>query len=520
VIRAVLAVAALAGCIDDHYACKQDSDCNLGEAGRCEADHLCTQYDTACPLARSYSDHSGALAGKCFVEPSTLVDPCAAGQPPITADSSYGGVCAKLPTCCTTGWIEACVQLAQLEYKPSCDTRLALTAWKNTAQAPMAIALYDLRYSGSTWQVMPTTSRGTFLDWIAPSPADPTGAPRLASTDASATNLLVGEDPVTQSFPLLAGRTFDTLTSVDFERSGRDTAMLSSNSIAEPVSDHVAHVLLDLGTGGQRSIVTSQVAPLETWGDFDGDPFPDAVAETNASPSYHFVVNTDDPSDHSRQLDDNSGTTGGGGNQPNIGAFEWTDLDGNGQLDLVEIGSQIAIHLSPPGGGPLSYIAGTKIDCDTPVVNMGCKGSQTAADVGFVGTAVAQTNGVVLVVGADSEQTDSETPPKATFRSLVLYVIAGAGTATPMVETPAMYNPCTGSGMAGSDCAVFRAVVARDLNHDGILDVVAIDNALTIYTFLGEANGMFGAVTKQALQGPSPPTYTFVRASLTGALSP
>jgi hypothetical protein len=505
VIRAVLAVAALAGCIDDHYACKQDSDCNLGEAGRCEADHLCTQYDTACPLARSYSDHSGALAGKCFVEPSTLVDPCAAGQPPITADSSYGGVCAKLPTCCTTGWIEACVQLAQLEYKPSCDTRLALTAWKGNGEVPMSQMLYDLRYDGSTWQAMSTSSRATFLDWIAPSPSDVSGTPREASTDAGAANLVVdGAQPIA----LPTGRTFDTLSSVDLERSGRDTAMLSSNNITEPVSDHVAHVLLDLDTGAERSIVSGQSAPLETWGDFDGDAFPDAVAETNTGPSYHFVANIDDPSDHSRQLDDNVGAMPGGGNQPAIGAFEWTDINGDGQIDLVEIGSQIMIHLSPPGGGALPYMQSSMMDCEPPVEGANCVNPQAAKMVGFVGTAVVRDGKVGLVVGAD----DETSPPGS--RQLALYTIADASTMTPTVGT--LYDPASCPG----DCDVFRAVVARDLDHDGLLDVIAIDNALTIYTFLAKNTGGYGLPAIQKLQGVTPTLYTYVRASASGALSP
>ncbi|HTR54460.1 MAG TPA: hypothetical protein VMJ10_27395 [Kofleriaceae bacterium] len=522
---AVLALGALAGCIDDHYACTADSDCNLGTGGRCELDHLCTQYDEACPLLRSYSPHSGDLSGQCYVEHTTLVDPCAAGQPPESPTGSYAGVCGPLPSCCSTGWSEPCVQLAQVQLQLHCDTRIAVTAWNHNPTVPNANVLYDVRLNGAQWQVTPNT-RSTFLEWIAPAPNDAFGLPRLAGLDSpDATHLLVGEDPSPIAFTLLPGRTFDTLSSVDFDRSGRDLAMLSSNNIMQSPSDGIAHVVVDLTTGDARPLASELIAPLESWGDIDGDAFPDAIAETGSGASYHFVANTDDRSDHSRQIDDNAGTMAAGGDQPYIGAFGWYDLDGDKRLDLVEIGSQVAIHLAPSSGGPLPYVPTYKIDCEPPQVAGTCVNGQASTGIGFVGSIVPTSGGAIdIVVGVDNETLDTEATPQPTFRSRVLYLIQDAASSAPKSSIIAPTSSCIGTGMASSPkCPLYRAVVARDLDGDGVLDLVAIDNELEIYTFRGLGNEQYGPPTMQSLQpitGSPPTTYQYVRASVTGALIP
>ena len=66
-MRLVAALAvALAGCTHPNYHCNSDTDCDVGEAGRCEVDQRCTEYDPSCPLHRRYADHSGSVSATCF----------------------------------------------------------------------------------------------------------------------------------------------------------------------------------------------------------------------------------------------------------------------------------------------------------------------------------------------------------------------------------------------------------------------------------------------------------------------
>src|SRR6185436_2028753 len=101
---------------------------DVGTAGRCELDHRCSQIDATCSTNRRYSDHAGAVANTCFDDRATPLNLCAAGQAPAIPDKCAATVCQQLPSCCATGWSEACVQQAQILCpEVQCDTRIAIT---------------------------------------------------------------------------------------------------------------------------------------------------------------------------------------------------------------------------------------------------------------------------------------------------------------------------------------------------------------------------------------------------------
>jgi len=175
-VRWLVGCLLLVACVQDHYRCEVDTDCNLGDGGRCEADRYCTHFDASCQLTqRSYTEHSDELSNTCFVGEVTPLDMCASGQPPALPMGCGAKVCTTLPACCTTGWSEACVVEAQIQCpEVVCDTRIAITATRGTKP----IEIYDARYDGTTWQVIPRFDLTAFGTYLAPAPG--TAEPRFA----------------------------------------------------------------------------------------------------------------------------------------------------------------------------------------------------------------------------------------------------------------------------------------------------------------------------------------------------
>ena len=108
-LATALASCALAACIEPDYRCHGDEDCNIGDVGRCEVDQRCTAIDPTCATNRRYAEHSGEVSGLCFDDHVSPANLCAAGQPPAVAEGCTSNVCDALPSCCSTGWSEACV---------------------------------------------------------------------------------------------------------------------------------------------------------------------------------------------------------------------------------------------------------------------------------------------------------------------------------------------------------------------------------------------------------------------------
>jgi hypothetical protein len=510
-MRTALAALALAGCLRDEYLCASDAECDVGMNGRCEADHHCTEYDAACPLDRRYTPHSGAMSGACFADNVVPLDPCAAGQPPTLATDNCGAlVCAAEPTCCTTAWTEACVQQAQLHCAIRCDTRLAVYAAHGATVTPFGIELYDVRFDGATWSVAThTTDRSQLIAWLAPAPG--AAEPRLATISMAGDALLVGDAEPT-AIAIATDRKFDAVASVDFERSGRDTAMIASYTAV----DQLTHALLDLTNGGERDLMTSQAAAIETWGDYDGDPYPDAVGAGPPDNAYRFLQSVDDSS-HVRQFSDVVTATTPSGEFPQVRSFSWADLDRNGRVDLIEVGSQIQIHAGV-GITALANVPSTRIDCDPPqqfILGASCAKPATSAwdQVSFAATTLAFGDHTAIAASVDNYTLDAT--GNKTNRSRNLHVLAPPAFAD---QALAFEAPCPAGTI---NCPPLRAVVARDVDGDGVLDLIAVDSTLEMYVAMGKPDGTFAAVHDlMRLPTMTPPSSFFqmIRVSVSGAL--
>ena len=481
---AIAAAAALAACVHPDYHCNDDSDCDVGEAGRCELDQRCTAYDPACETHRRYSDHSGPASGACLDDRIAPVNVCAAGQPPAptTAAGCPATVCTALPSCCTSGWSEACVQQAQLLCSDvRCDTRIAITANK-----PGRADLWDLRYDGATWTAKADT-RQTVLAWLAPAPGTP--APRLAGFSGGMLAFDGG------SVPVSAMRTYIEATPVDFDRDGRPTAALGFTDATGP---HLEIVKLD--TGASR-VVASAGATRLSWGDVDHDAFPDGIAEAGGSTRYHLLSNLEGD-DRSRQIDDRVSTTVSGGtssvvnnNPPALRSFDWIDIDGDHALDAVAYGYSVDVH--PGKGDAIGTTVLIRIDCDPPIAAAGCD-TTVQADQAFAGAALASPGGGALILATH--------PRRALYRA----ELRGSPANTQLTQYTFPTEAC------GATCPPIIAVVVRDLDGDHQLDVVAIDGNLQVYTSLATDNFVLHPAIKLPTM-PAAPAFLLVRTSVSGA---
>lgn len=481
----VLALLALSACLHDHYTCETDSDCDLGVAGRCEADHHCTQLDMTCPTERAYTPHSGAESGMCFAGQIALANPCAPDQPAAEPSGCAASVCAKLPACCSTMWTEACVLEAQRTCGIACDTRLAITATRGARTDQWLASTRD----GTTWQV---TARGSadVLAYVAPTPGGT--APRLASIE---NGMLALDDQ-----PLLAvgsDRTYEDITSTDAERSLRDT--LSLASIDSSFGQH--EQLVDVATGRIRNL--GGPALRQVWGDYDHDAFPDLVAVAG---SHYDMLKNDETSSHVRtfaQVFDSTVTGFSTASSPAIRALTWGDLQGDHELDLVVFGDSIRIHKGAPTGVPDIAIT---FDCDPPTNPPGVcgagSGSNDTGSAAFSGAVLPEGSGAALVT--------------ATFPTRGLYRIRNA-TGTSEV------TPLSLDGSVSPNSAII-AVVVRDLDGDHALDVLAIDQQLDFYVALSKTDPTLTRFVEVSPFGGSlvPPANGFssVRVSASGALIP
>ncbi len=488
VMRAVLALAAVAalagGCVRADYRCTLDVDCDLGAAGRCELDGRCTQFDPSCATQRRYSAHAGAVTNTCFDDHIAPVNLCAAGQPPALDEACAAEVCAALPSCCTVGWSEACVQQAQLRCTDVvCDTRIAITANKGSRTE-----LWDLRWDGSAWTAR-LDARQSVLAWLAPAPA--TRDPQLASFTRGALSL---DD---RALPVATTHNYLEATSVDFDRDGRPTAVLG---YTDATGTHVEVMKLD--DGSTREIATAATTRL-SWGDVDRDAFPDAIAAAGNSTRYHLMSSIEG-ADHGRDIDDRVSTTMTGGTSampapPPVRSFDWIDFDGDKLLDVVAYGFSVDVHLGKDGAIGTNTLI--RIDCDPPDAANAPGCNQIAQNErAFAGAALPTTAAPALVIGTHPARTlsriEARGAPATAVRSRYAFPAAACGEACPPII----------------------AVVIRDLDGDHALDVIAIDADLGVYTALASDNLDAAALqVRAAFQIPTTTTgFAAVRTSVTG----
>lgn len=472
-ILAALAALAAPACFRTSYHCTSDSDCDVGELGRCEANGRCTSFDETCATHRRYTEHSEALSGQCFDDGIALANPCAGGQPPARPEGCLADVCEALPACCETAWSDACVQAAQLRCELACDTRIAVTALA-TGRAP---ELYDLRRTAAAWSATRITDRDAALAWLAPAPGEL--EPRLAGLSGNA--LVVGG----RSYPVDRTHAYQTLASVDLDRDGRDTIALSSAFGMQPVQHAIQVIKLD--DGASRTIAVPRSQHLG-WGDNDHDAFPDGIAGFNAGYAVLDNVESAEPS-RARTL---SGTTTTNVNgmdtppAPPIRGFDWIDLDGDRRLELAVFGTQVRIHL---GDVRLSSTSAFTRDCDPLVAAGQCAVPESVA---FAGAALPSLDAPAIVVATF--------PARKIYRITVDPRDAQNPTIVPLSDTcPA--------------CAPIIALTARDLDGDRRLDLVGIDNRLHVHTALAAENHTF----REQAPITTALTYVTVELSVSGA---
>jgi len=472
-VRLVIFLTVLAGCFEDRYLCSSDADCNLGEAGRCEIDGLCTVFDKVCDTERRYSPHAGDRADQCFDDHTAIANLCAAGQPPPPPDGCAQDVCTALPACCTSGWSEACVQQAQLRCAISCDTRIAITA---TNQNRSVIELWEYDWNGSSWRATQHTDREGLLAWVAPAPGEL--EPRLAGIEVGGASVLVGG----ALLPAFTDRTYQAITSVDFDRDGRDT-------IAIAFTSDIARIeVRKLDSSAVREFPTTVAFGL-SWGDTDRDAFPDGVAGIGTR--YTLLDNIDDAS-HVRALSGTTSSNVGGGpttGSPSLRKVDWIDIDGDRTLDLAVFGNQVRVHANADRLNDTPLVA---VDCDPLVLNAMCSMTDQPLN-SFSGTVLPSVDAQLLFVS---------TFPARHIYELAVLPGAQIGRVTVADDCPT--------------CLPIIAAVARDLDGDHKLDFIGLDEKLGLYVGLAAD----GFRIKQQPIALRPTRFFNVLPSVTGAPSP
>jgi hypothetical protein len=495
-------LVTLASCFHDEYLCQTDAECDIGSAGRCEVDHHCTQYDDSCPLSRRYV-HAGSAGDACFDDAVVPANPCAPDQPPApaaTTDPCAKAVCLKVPSCCNTGWSEACVQEAQRSCALNCDTRIAITGSDilNFGSSNPFTTL-DLRISGSTisyklvadWKSL--NSAPSFLDWLAP--AHGSTEPRLARLDKLGQNLVIDDGTSVTSLPVATDRFYDSVSSADFDRNGRDEAVLASYSV--PSGQQPIQVVdLESDSHPMRPVTVQNPMVLLTWGDWDGDPFPDTTraAVLGAAMSYWLVDNKDSLDEaHTRGLVFAWFSVTGTASvpAPAVSAFSWADVDNDGKLDLIVWGAELRVHLADDTRPPET--PRIRVDCN-PLASNPTTNCPTSTNVEIVGTPVAGDSPSLAISLDDGTHN--------------LYSLTFDGRSPTLPATMLWSEKCL-----PSNCAPIRAVVARDLDGDHALDLVAIDANLAVY--IRFANGHTMSVPPPLTVTTTP--YEVVRVSVSGA---
>jgi len=484
-----LALVALAGCFEDRYRCTSDEDCDLGAAGRCELDGHCTQYDLTCATHRRYSPHAGALTGTCFDDRIAPVNPCTGGQPPASPEGCFAQVCDRVPACCEIGWTNVCAQLAQQLCDVTCDTRIALTATRNAI-----IEHYELDWLVDHWAIARRDDLGEPFVWVGPPPGQ--SEPRLAGTANG--ELVIGDTH------LPAAGVCTTLTSIDFDRDGRDTIVASYDTSRAEVWK------LPEQTARQTAGTTAAMV----WGDVNRDAFPDAIARNGSQ--YTFLDDVEDPDTHRQQLLRAAVGVVSGGNTPGgqpLRSIDWLDFDGDHRLDLVVFGNSVRVHTTSDG---LSDISQRDLDCNPPNSARSCSSDPEPNLEGFAfgGAGYPSVTDAGLVI--------SIFPGRKLYRARA----SGSSVAVDPLPFPGDTCTCTSSctQCPGTDCTcnydcsacpMVEAFVARDLDGDRALDLVAIDAKLRVYVALAATGFTWSAPTQ--LETPLPTSFLTIDVSVAGA---
>jgi len=501
-------VLVAAGCYEDRYECGRDQHCNLGEGGRCEVTGYCTRYDITCTSQRRYA-HAGEFGDACFEDNVVPVNPCAGGQPPARDEGAcFEAVCERMPACCEIAWLDTCAQLAQLtaDCNLACDTRIAITA----ARGGSTVEHWDARYASGGWARVDKHEGIDLLAWVAPEPGSPD--PRLVV--AGAGELMIGG----ASFP--ATGTYEQVAAIPIDHDGRDT-VTATVKVPDGVGNRFE--VIKVATGDGRLQAGIQGLALLTWGDINRDGYPDATVR-GASESYNLLTNIIDEMFIRRLVLTTQVMieTGATAPMPNIRAMEWLPLDDDTNLDLAVFGADVRLHTSDLAIGPAARV----IDCIPPSTTRTCSmldPPDNLTGASFTGAAVpamgAALPSVVIAsfprrdlyrVWPDGTVTDIDFPGEGCSCP----VMNCTGTCPGPTCADCTYNNC-------GSCPAVLALVARDLDHDHDLDLIAIDARLQLY--IGKAeNDAFTFDPVPRVTGTYGVNFSFftVDVSVTGAATP
>jgi hypothetical protein len=486
-------VALLAGCVHDSYECQTNADCNTGTDGRCEIDHHCTTIDDVCFTNRRYTQHSGDLSSQCYTGTVPLANACMGGQPPAVADGCAATVCTLMPSCCATGWSDACAGQAQVSCpEQACTTRIAITATVDVTDPSSPVELWELAWNGQKW-LANKHDNGKWIGYAAPAPG--TTDPRLMGISVTNT-LVVGDTTIP-----LAGRVYHEATSVDFDRDRRDVIAVTWDDGGMPPKD-VAIELIHLDDGTTTDVQTNDQAIIGlVWGAYDDDAYPDAAAGKISaklnSQVYYFLDNMYDSDTESRFINTsaNSSFTNSTTTAPSLRSLEWADFDGDGKMDFVAFGNDARVHTAE---GNVHVTAQPKLvfDCSPIEVFKGgkCSGMPTDDLVSVIGAVVPTSTHPDLVLSTDVTRE--------------LYRVTDLAAMTQPKITKLGLSICA---VPGPTCQPILAVVARDLDHDGVVDIIAIDAQLHVFTALG--GGPFVLSTPAVTAN----TFTRIRTRVAGS---
>lgn len=460
--------ATLAGCVEENFTCRKDSDCNLGDDGRCELDQRCTVRSTTCETGREYGPLQGVLSGTCFDVRRDPANPCAEGQPPARGDSAcMAEICDVMPACCRSSWSGACVQQAQLRCDDLvCDTRIAITAQRSTSTE-----LWTATYHPDTqWDMPVRYEPASTLSWFAPARGEL--EPRLGVFTHGI------PDPPTPATLDLAGATYQLeprsyfqAQSIDFERNGHDVLLLGS------ATGGPTYETLDLDTMERRAFA-KQYTTRTVVGEVNRDGYPD-IASCNNGGGYAAILNEEEGTE--RTFGVSAGDTINGQPTPGMAvearSIEFSDVDGNGALDLLVAGRQIRAHMPPTDAEPLNASSQfVSIDCMPPQSPAGnCTGPEGAV-VSWVATALPakdRTRVVAVPFGVNGQLPE---------RRIYLLDVSpgGIAPAPPTVEIGSCVGQCDKRWVA---------VASRDLDGDHVMDLIVVDENLNIYTSRSTIDG-------------------------------
>lgn len=491
-VRAIIALALFAGCVEEDYRCAKDTDCNLGADGACEVDKRCTIRSATCDTGREYAPLQGTISGTCYDERRDPLNPCAEGQPPARGESTcMAAVCDAMPACCRSGWTSACVQQAQLRCEELvCDTRIAITAVRG-----MTTELWTATYTPFTtppWSLPERYEPASSLSWFAPR-RDET-EPRLGVFSQGSfeppinATLTIGSDVYE-----LDARSYFQAQSIDFSRDAHDVLLLASSGGGKAIYE-----TFDLDTR-ERHAFEKQYTVRTVVGEINRDGFPD-IASCNNGGGYAAVLNEDPVAGTDfRILGTSSGDVINGQPTPTMNiegrSIEFSDADNNRALDMIVAGRQVRLHMPPGEGDVLNASSLTvSIDCDPPQSPAGsCPGAEQAA-VSWVATArpgIAKTTVIA-----------------APWPGRVIYELE-------VDRTGILSQSFVPMGGCGAVCdKKWVAVATRDLDGDHIMDLIAVDENINIYTSRSSTGG---ALDLTLMIDQPRESITNVRITVTGA---